>query len=363
MGRPNYSRRAKRRARQSHCCLDLTHTRPLHFEHLESRRLLAAGDLDPTFGVGGKVTTEFFHDNISTQETIYSVATTASGKIIAAGEGAFVVQYNSDGSLDSTFGQKGFAAFGGRIRDLEVQSDGKILAVGQTEYSDFLIYRYDVDGNPDSTFGDSGIVVTDMGGADTAFAVAVQNDGRIIAVGSSRGSGTSVEDFAVARYMTSGALDTTFSSDGKLTTDFGAGNDQCNCVVVQSNGRIVAAGRSGTGFAVARYNVNGSLDTSLDGDGKLITNALKASDELYRAAVQTDGKILLAGNVANGNNSDFAIARFNANGTPDNSFGGTGKVTTELGADYDSATDIVLQDDGKILVAGTGTGSTSITAV
>jgi uncharacterized delta-60 repeat protein len=154
-----------------------------------------------------------------------------------------------------------------------------------------------------------------------------------------------------------GDLDTSFDTDGKVTTDFGASSDSASSIALQSDGKIVVAGYSYNGsnydFAVVRYNTNGSLDTSFDTDGKVTTDFGAQSDYAKSVALQSDGKIVVAGYSYNGSNYDFAVVRYNTNGSLDTSFDTDGKVTTDFGASSDYAESVALQSDGKIVVAGT----------
>ncbi|HQH86392.1 MAG TPA: tandem-95 repeat protein, partial [Anaerolineaceae bacterium] len=197
-----------------------------------------------------------------------------------------------------------------------VQADGKIVAAGYTENGstyDFALARYNSDGSLDTTFSGDGLLTTDFGSdSDYACAVALQADGKIVAAGSAdNGSNT---DFALARYNPDGSLDITFSGDGKLTNDFGSGYDHAQAVAVQADGKIVAAGYASNGsnddFALARYNPDGSLDTTFSGDGLLTTAFGSGNDGADAVAVQADGKIVAAGSAYNGSNLDFALARY-----------------------------------------------------
>src|SRR3989304_3751293 len=153
-----------------------------------------------------------------------------------------------------------------------------------------------------------------------------------------------------------GSLDTTFSSDGKVTTAIGSSDDYGYSVAVQTDGKIVVAGRSYNGanddVAVVRYNSDGSLDNSFDGDGKLTTAIGNSYDYGYSVAVQTDGKIVVAGFSYNGANDDFAVVRYNSDGSLDNSFDGDGKLTIAIGSSYDEGRSVAVHPDGKIVVAG-----------
>ena len=153
-----------------------------------------------------------------------------------------------------------------------------------------------------------------------------------------------------------GDLDTTFDSDGKVTTAIGSGNEQALSVAIQSDGKIVAAGRSSNGsnddFALVRYNTDGTLDTTFDSDGKVTTAIGSGTETAYSVAIQSDGKIVAAGFSFNGSNNDVALVRYNTDGTLDTNFDSDGKVTTDIGSYNDYARSVAIQSDGKIVVAG-----------
>jgi uncharacterized delta-60 repeat protein len=218
--------------------------------------------------------------------------------------------------------------------------------------------RYNANGTLDTSFNGDGKLTTDFGESDAGLSVAVQSDGKIVVAGT---SGSIYADFAVARYNADGTLDTSFSSDGKLTTDFGTRFDICRSVAVQSDAKIVVAGNTdfspdfgppNADFALARYNADGTLDTLFDSDGLLTTDFGGASEETTSVVVQSDGKIIVAGSSRNGTNTDFAVARYNPNGALDTSFDGDGRLTTAFGAFDDHASEVVVQSDGKIVAAG-----------
>ncbi len=200
-----------------------------------------------------------------------------------------------------------------------------------------------------------GIVTTDFGsGEDIGNSVAVQADGKILVAGRSY-NGTNF-DFALTRYNADGTLDTSFNGDGRLTTDFGPGDDHSVSVSVQADGKILAAGYSFNGsnydFALVRYNTDGTLDTGFSGDGKLTTAIGATGDIGYSHTVQADGKILVSGYSVAGLDKDFALVRYNTDGTLDTGFSGDGKLTTDFGSNEDIGYSVTLQADGKILVAG-----------
>ena len=213
------------------------------------------------------------------------------------------------------------------------------------------------DGDLDTTFDTDGKVTTAIGTSDdNGTAVAIQSDGKIVAAGLSL-NGTSY-DFALARYNTNGTLDTTFDTDGKVVTPFGSSIDIAYSVAIQADGKIVAAGSYNNGtdndFALARYNTNGSLDTTFDTDGKVVTSFGSGYDVAHSVAIQSDGKIVAAGGYDNGTDWDFALARYNTNGSLDTTFDTDGKVVTPFGSGDDEAYGVAIQSNGKIVVAGDG---------
>jgi uncharacterized delta-60 repeat protein len=189
-------------------------------------------------------------------------------------------------------------------------------------------------GELDPTFDGDGKVVTDFGADDVASGVAIQGDGKIV-VGGKREPASGNSNFALARYNPDGSLDPTFDGDGKVLTDFGAG-DIGEDVAIQADGKIVAAGLSGAGtnpfnFALARYNTNGSLDLSFGGDGRVLTD-FGSNEEAFGVAIQADGKIVAAGLTGAGTNPEnFALARYKPGGSLDATFDGDGRVVTAFG--------------------------------
>ncbi len=299
------------------------------------------GSLDTSFSGDGRQTT-----NLGGNDGANAVALQSNGKIIAAGsegDDFALARYNPNGSLDTTFSGDGkqttdFGAFFERANGVALQGDGKIVAVGGGG-GDFALARYNSNGSLDTSFSGDGKQTTDFGGFDEAAGVAVQGDGKIVAVGSAG------EDFTIARYNTNGSLDTSFSGDGKQTTgDF----FEATGVALQGDGKIVAVGSGTGGFALVRYNPNGSLDTSFSGDGKQTTDFGTDFDEATGVALQPDGKVVAVGF----SNGRFALARYNANGSLDVSFSGDGKQTTDFGTAFDEATGVALQPDGRIVVGG-----------
>lgn len=315
------------------------------------------GSLDTSFDNDGIVTTQY-----GSNDYWRAIAIQADGKIVTAGysvvSSQFVfalARYNTNGSLDNSFDNDGIVitAIGNDdyARAVAIQSDGKILVTG---YSDnrFVIARYNTNGSLDNTFDNDGIVTTIIGTNNQANALDIQTDGKIL-IGGYCLIG-SQNTFVVARYNTNGSLDISFDSDGISTVNIGPFDDRAYAIDIQSDGKIVLAGQSDNGFlpvfALARFNPNGSLDNNFDNDGVITTNIV-ANDRVFAMSIQADGKIVVGGCTYNGTQYVFALARYNSNGSLDNSFGNNGKVLTQVGTE-DYIYSIALQSDGKILAAG-----------
>ena len=197
-----------------------------------------------------------------------------------------------------------------------------------------LAYAQTPGGTLDRTFGIGGIVTTDFrGSSEGASSVAVQADGKLVAAGASDVNGNG-SDFALVRYNSNGGLDTSFGAGGFVTADFGSPWEAATALALQSDGKIVVAGFtvvSFADFALARYNTNGTLDTTFGAGGKVITDFGAVSSQAFAVAVQPDGKIVAAGYANIDGNEDFALVRYNSNGALDTSFGTGGRVTTDFG--------------------------------
>lgn len=275
--------------------------------------------------------------------------------------GLFSEGHAAPGALDPTFGSGGkvttpISSYDDAGQSAAVQSDGKIVVAGYSangSSDDFALARYTVTGALDTNFGSGGKVTTAIGVSSAGNVVVVQSDGKIIVAGSSYNG--SDRDFALARYTASGTLDSGFGSGGKVATPIGSGHDYGYSAAVQSDGKILVAGYSWNGnnneFALVRYTATGALDGSFGSGGK-VTTMIGSSSKGYSVAVQSDGKIVVAGSSINGSNSDFALVRYTATGALDVSFGSGGKVTTPIGSADDQGRSVVLQSDGKIVIAG-----------
>lgn len=264
--------------------------------------------------------------------------------------------------LDVSFGTAGKVAtdFGGGDdagNHMAVQSDGKIVVAGSTfngSQYDVAVVRYAADGALDSSFGTGGKVTTDFAGSDDAgYSVVVQGDGKVVVAGYASGSSL---DFALVRYEADGTLDGGFGSGGKVITDFGGSNEVGHGVAVQSDGKLVVAGDAYNGsdydFALVRYNSDGTLDASFGTGGRVLTDFGGSQDYGRSVAVLDDGKIIVVGYSGTYPISDFALARYHADGTLDTSFGTGGRVVTDFDGFDDVGVSVVLQSDGKMVVAG-----------
>jgi len=354
---------------------------------LASPGIAGPGALDPSFGSGGIVVTDF---NGSIDDAAFAIAVQPDGKILAAGY-AFsfasnydfaLVRYLPDGSLDAGFGMNGKVAtdFHGSSDvafAIALQPDGKIIAAGYAlrldgPAFDFALARYNADGSLDASFGVGGKVTTDFDrGWDQAHALLLQPDGKIVVAGEAAIGGAAT-DFALARYNADGSLDTSFGAAGKVTTRFAGGFDRANTIVLQADGKIVAAGSAtsratGPDFALVRYNADGSLDATFGIDGRVVTDfsagggIFANSDGASSAALQSDGKIVVAGaSTHEPTFIDFVLARYNPDGSLDASFADGGKAELSFfgNSSIDSISGVANQPDGKIVVAGITTTAT-----
>ncbi len=215
-------------------------------------------------------------------------------------------------------------------------------------------------GSLDNSFDFDGIVTTPVGGISSqCWAMAIQNDNKIVAVGwNSNGTNTSN---ALVRYKVDGSLDSTFDSDGIVTTSITTGDCIGFAIAIESNGKIITTGFYGGGtVGVYKYNANGTLDSTFDGDGIAKTDVSATLDAPYSIALQTDGKILIAGHTKVGSKSNFLVVRYTTSGSLDSTFDADGIVTTSISTTNDIARCLKVQSDGKILVSGSSASNLAI---
>lgn len=324
------------------------------------------GSLDLSFGTGGKIITDSGDSDVA-----LAVAIQYDGKIVIAGYyggTSAIVRYFGNGALDSGFGAGGVITIpftSVRIADLAVQFDNKIIAVGQdwSTGGDFFLTRLNTNGRLDHRFGKNGKVVTDFSGFDDyASGIALQADGKIVVAGYAYTSGAGF-DVALARYTLNGRLDSSFGSGGKVVTN--VGNDEvAHKLVVQRDGKIVVVGASGImdsvsvivdgDFLLARYQPNGNLDTSFGVQGMTLTDFNGTTDNAEDVKIDRNGRYVVAGWTQDVSTGAyrFGVARYLSNGNIDSEFGIGGKVITHFGGDHSQAYAIVVQPDNKIVAAG-----------
>ncbi|MBK8102005.1 MAG: FG-GAP repeat protein [Cellvibrionales bacterium] len=332
----------------------------------------APGDMDLSFNHLGYVSTvplkagTGFNGNGLIQQ--------ADGKLVAVGntynakgmKQFALLRYNLDGTLDTTFNGTGMVIT--KISDLAVpvddakaviqQSNGRLVVVGVTASgvnNDCALVRYNKDGSLDETFGEQGIVTMGFGTKDdTCLSIIQQADDKLVVAGETAGAGNDKADFALARFNTDGSLDSSFGSGGKVTTDFNGTVNNGRSVIQLADGKLLMAGYSDYNFALTRYNTDGSLDTTFDADGKLFVDI--ASDRDYAISVlqQADDQLVLAGytNVNPGNKTNFAVVRLNQDGSFDPSFNSTGKLVLSVDSNNNAVAKVIQQTDGKLVLAG-----------
>ncbi len=341
----------------------------------------APGTFDGTFGDfvsgssgprTGKVTTQisgksFFDATLAIQSDGKIVV---GGSVFGSNHPFGVLRYNADGTLDATFdgvsNGNGYVEVeigtgSNNLSGVFVQPDGKIVITGDTSapsaFPDFAAVRLTLAGVPDTTFSGDGKVNTNIISSvnEVTWGGALQSDGKILVSGYTDGGGA----LALVRYTTAGALDTTFGGgDGIVTSALDDGLD--HVVAVQKDGRIVVAYsqfNSDYDFAVTRYNANGTIDTTFGGgDGRVTTPIGPGSDYVNDVVIQSDGKILVSGqSLVSPSERDFTLVRYTTSGTLDTTFGANhnGKVQLHVGTDFDEAFGVAVQANGDIIVAGT----------
>ncbi len=272
------------------------------------------------------------------------------------------------GSLDLSFGTNGIVITPGpagysstNALAIVVQPDGKIVGTGFTYNSvtntqDYCTVRYNTDGTPDIGFGTNGMVITSVNTHDDyGKALAVQSGGKIVVAGSSSFNGSNFE-IALVRYTTAGALDPTFGSAGLTTLRLGVTCHPTD-IKIQGDGKIVISGYAFNGsfnyFVCARFSQDGVPDGTFGTSGIVSTPINLVDDEANALLIQPDGKIVLAGwSFDSTPKDDFALVRYNTDGILDNTFGSSGKVIAPIGAGFDYGYAVAIQPDGKILVGG-----------
>ena len=319
----------------------------------------AEGDLDPSFGTGGKVSTP-----IPPGAEANAVTVDHQGRVIAAGwSGSYpnfsiaVARYMPSGQLDPTFNGTGTVVtpVGGTFSQawaVATDSQDRVL-VGGTDGNDFVVARYTQQGTLDPSFGTGGVTTTNIGSSAYILSMAVDPQGRIVVGGYANTGAVS----ALARYTDNGQLDPNFGTGGKVLTPMGpSGMSQFSSIAIDPQGRIVAAGYaysgSDIGLALARYTDSGALDSTFGTGGKVLPTPVTVDDTGTSVAIDPQGRIVVAGHSGPFPQEDWAIWRFTDGGSPDSSFNGSGRATVSLSSGTDVANAVAIDAEGRILEAG-----------
>ena len=304
-------------------------------------RYTRRGRLDPSFGRGGTVMTPAPAPPRGRFSVTYvgGLVLQRDGKLVVAGArtnikdrlGIALSRYTSGGTLDPIFGVRGKvetdlgSRSGAASSGVALQADGKIVTAGYSSLPHLAAARFTTRGALDAGFGSAGIVVTPVGGWSEAGGVAIQPDRRIVVAASASLSKRGVQ-LAVVRYLPNGRVDTSFGVNGTVVTNFAVNGRPA--IAIQPDGKIVVACGVGNPrrFGLARYDARGALDPTFGDGGKVRTRFAEASTA-HAVALQGDGKIVVAGS----SGGDFALARYTVDGELDESFGTGGLVTTPLG--------------------------------
>ncbi|SDU08886.1 choice-of-anchor U domain-containing protein [Halopseudomonas salegens] len=270
-----------------------------------------AGVLDTSFGTNGVVTTSF-----STSATPYAIGRDSNQRIILAGAVAgsiiSLAAYSADGTLDTSFASSGTleSGAGHTLRDLAIDGSDRIIVGGFTANNasaDFIVARYLSDGSLDTSFGNNGTVVSDLGDKDQIYGLTLDADGNIVVAGASGGG------LAVARYTPDGTLDNTFAGNGWATADPSGANDIAYDVAIDPAGNIVVSGIGGPNFMLARFDSTGALDTTFNDTGFLVEDitGTNQQDNGYSLVLDSNGGFLVGGRKFNTTTSfDMTVARF-----------------------------------------------------
>lgn len=381
-------------------------------------RIDAAGDLDPSFGTGGRATLAYGGENTypsggAIPDTMqdneaFDVVLQPDGALVIAGDSnvyyrtgrttnnidATVARVLPDGSPDPSFGVNGFAHVSvdplNRRNDtgraVALQPDGKIVIAGFGSrpgavtgfHDEFLVARLTAEGQPDASFNagvagnTSGVITTsfmpDLD--DNAYDVAVQPDGKIVVVGHADVgpvNGSAVTDLAIARYLPDGTLDPSFGTGGKVLHDHGTRGQEFGWALeLQPDGKILVGGYTQVGaqtdVSITRFNADGSVDRAFGGDGVASESIGAGSDAFTHILLQPDGSILGTGYAKETPDGgyDMVVARFHPDGSHDTTFGPDDYQLFSFGTGNDIGRGAALRPDGRLMVAGSGSDGDDI---
>lgn len=336
-------------------------------------RLAADGSLDPSFGIGGVVRTDLGAD-----EEARSLAVAADGSLLVAGviwgpsynsSDLLVMRYRPEGTLDATFGAGGVVVTSLTPSDiayaLTARGDGGLLVAGSVAPTglnrEAVLLRYLPDGRLDPTFGSGGSVRTSFTGPDNeAYAVLQQPDGKAIIAGLATNPNND-RFVALARFDDAGGLDSSFGDGGTVRTAANGSTDELKALAVQSDGRLVAAGTTFNGsspdLAIARYHPDGSLDPTFGVGGTVVVGSADGAEEAGGVVVQDSGHVVVSARFYDTSSVDVGLVRLQPDGSLDTSFGNDGRLIMATVGPAEYASDLVLQDDGKMVLVGSATAA------
>jgi uncharacterized delta-60 repeat protein len=339
-------------------------------------------DLDPTFGEGGVVLTDFG----KSYDWAYALALQPDGRILVAGvsdasgsKDIALARFGPNGNLDPSFGEGGRMTQRMRslttdiVHGIALQPDGRIVVAGVafedvvtlSPHGDFLVARYQPDGSPDLGFGIGGVMNTDFDSEsyDEANALILQPDGKIVLGGyTNAGNGPGVlfgaDQLALARYLPNGFLDLSFGNGGKVVFDGGSLDERILALALAPDGTLVAGGyvngEKRSDLLLARFRPDGNFVSGFGSTsaGVSINDLGTNSERVASLVFQRDGKIIAGGQTAVAHNADFAVFRYDQNGHLDQSFGRKGIANFDFGGREDRVHGVALQPDGKIVAVG-----------
>jgi uncharacterized delta-60 repeat protein len=330
------------------------------------------GQLDRSFGGTGFVQTDVDGRN----DNVHALLVQPDGKIILGGDASAadanhdyaLIRYLPNGALDGSFGNAGKVVLNQRINDgiaaMALQPDGKLITT-DGDRGNYGLLRLNSNGSIDSSFGNNGNVSAPIGGGliSGSRAIALLENGQILVAGTTLPlNGSSNWDFSIARFSANGSIDTTFGTNGYTITSLSTGSDIIDSIVVQSDGKILAAGHNNSDLAMVRYLPSGLVDTTFGNNGVVVTDAGGTADNAAGIVLQRNGKIVLGGNsqkiIGSQILGDFIVARYLADGTLDTTFGKGGKTLTDVGS-FDQAVGLLENQNGELVLVG-GTGATMV---
>ncbi|OVE81338.1 hypothetical protein BVY03_03905 [bacterium K02(2017)] len=339
------------------------------------------GDFDSFFNQNG-----FNINNGTINDSIKAMSIQSDGKIVGVGtvydvgKKQAVIRTDALGNLDVSFGTNGVfeidvnGGTGSFANDVKIQSDDKIVVVGQYFYGQSLsgvsLTRLNANGSLDTSFGANGIVTLNIAHQSIGKAVQIQSDGKIVIAGITQQSGSNPFHYFSARFLSNGQIDTSYAINGISIVDVGGNENLVEDLLIQTDGKIIVVGSSfitGSGFyqsSMIRLTQNGIMDNSFGNVGYVFATTNGGSDtKSFAAHLQNDGKLLIAGSSSNGSDDDIIVFRFLENGSLDQSFGNLGTVITQILAGSEVATAIQTQSDDKIIIAANTNNGANTQAV